>query len=201
MFKERIVGCGLALVVVIGSMAMDTNAKDGRSGTIESRASGSFVTANFDFDQTDLSTPAFYVHGEGFANKSRFSYQAVVEVAPDNKKCTVRGGTSEAGTEFSLVGRTEVLRFTATGDLLFFSSRPGTDSVVLCADFSKFPTPPFPYIVDEETGIITGGTGAFDGATGTFTATESGAFLSTDPAGKTGFGWFKSHVVITLTRP
>ena len=82
-----------------------------------------------------------------------------------------------------------VLRFTATGDLLFFKSTSGTE----CDDFSTFPTPPFPFIVTE-TGVITGGTGAYSGATGTFTVKVKGASLSLDASGVRAFGWFKVPV-------
>jgi hypothetical protein len=188
----------LSMTVLFGLTAPAIAAGSGNPKLVKSRASGSFVSANFDFDHADLSTPAFYVQGEGIGNGGRFTYQAVVEVAPDRKSCTIPGRTSGDGAEFALVGRTEVLRYTATGDLLFLSSRPNEDSIKLCADFSTFPAPPFPYVVTEETGVVTGGTGGFASATGTFGATEKGEFLSTDPAGKTGFGWFTSHIVIGL---
>jgi hypothetical protein len=89
---------------------------------------------------------------------------AVDELAPDGHHCTVPGGVANAGTEFTLVGDVGVTRFTATGDLLFFKSTSGTS----CTDLSTFQTPPFPFI-DTETGVVTGGTGKYSGATGTFT--------------------------------
>jgi hypothetical protein len=199
--KKLVSLCLGLMMVIIESAALATPAEAKTNRTIKSKASGSFVSANFDFDHADLSTPAFYVQGEGIGNAGKFTYQAVVEVAPDAHGCTVPGGVAGAGTEFTLVGRVEVLRDTATGDLLFLSSTPSANSIKLCADLSTSPTAPFPFVVTEETGVVTGGTGALAGATGSFSATEKGAFLSTDPAGKTGFGWFKSHVVTTLTIP
>lgn len=199
---KKLFGLCLGLMmVIIESGAVATPAEAKTNKTIRGKASGSFVSANFDFDHTDLSTPAFQVQGEGTGNAGKFSYQAVVEVAPDGHSCTVPGRVAGVGTEFTLVGRVEVLRITATGDLLFLSSTPSADPIKLCADLSTFPIPPYPFVVTEETGVVTGGTGALAGATGTFSATEKGAFLATDPSGKLGFGWFQSHVVTTLTLP
>jgi len=197
---KKPVGICLGLMLVIIASAAEAGAAEANTTKIiKSNASGSFVSAHFDFDHADLSTPASYVHGEGSGNAGKFTYQAVVEVAPDNNTCTVPGRVTGAGTEFALVGRVEVLRFSATGDLLFLNSTPKANPATLCADFST--GLPFPFFVGDETGVVTGGTGALVGATGSFSATEKGAFLSTDPAGKTGFGWFKSHVVMTVTLP
>jgi hypothetical protein len=69
-----------------------------------------------------------------------------------------------------------------------------------CTDFSTFPTPPFPFIATE-TGVVTGGTGKYSGATGTFTIEIKGAFLSLDKTGARGFGWFQSTAVNTVTVP
>jgi hypothetical protein len=67
-------------------------------------------------------------------------------------------------------------------------------------DFSTFPTPPFPFILTE-TGIFTGGTGKYSGATGTFTFKVHGAFLSFDATGQRGFAWFKDTAVMAVTVP
>ena len=200
MDMKKLVGLCLGLMmVIIESAAVATPAEAKTNKTIKSKASGSFVSANFDFDHADLSTPAFYVQGEGIGNAGKFTYQAVVEVAPDGQPCTVPGRASGAGNEFTLLGRVEVLRDTATGDLLFLSSTPNADSIKLCADFSTSPTPPFPYVVTEETGVVTGGTGKYSGATGTFTVNVKGAFLSLDATGVRGFGWFTDTAVTTVT--
>jgi hypothetical protein len=108
----------------------------------------------------------------------------------------VPGGKVGAGAEFTLVGGVGVERVTATGDLLFFKETSAT----ACQDFSTFPTPPFPFF-DTETGVITGGTGKYFGATGTFTAAAKGATLSADATGARIFGWFENKVVTTVTVP
>jgi hypothetical protein len=168
----------------------------GTTKIIKSKGSGSFVSANFDPDHANLSTPAGYLNGEGISNAGKFTNQAVDEFAPDGNKCTVPGGVANAGTEFTLVADVSVFRFTATGDLLFLKSTSGTS----CIDSSTFPTPPFPFILTE-TGIFTGGTGKYSGATGTFTFKVHGAFLSFDATGARGFAWFEDTAVMTVTVP
>jgi hypothetical protein len=96
----------------------------GTTRIIKSKGSGTFVSANFDFDHSDLSTPASYINSEGISNAGKFTTQGVNEFAPDGHTCTVPGGVAGAGTEFTLVGEVDVSRFTATGDLLFFKSTP-----------------------------------------------------------------------------
>ena len=194
---KKLVGLSVALTMIItGSIAVATNAKAGETETkvIKSKASGSFVSANFDFDHPNLSTPAGNVNGAGISNAGKFTEQFVDESAPDGKTCTVPGGGTGAATEFKLVGDVGVFRFTASGDLLFLKSTSGTE----CADFSTFPTPPFP-VIQTETGVFTGGTGKYSGATGTFTFDVKGAFLSLDATGGRGFGWFEDTAVMTVT--
>jgi hypothetical protein len=191
---KKLIGLCVGLMMIIsGSIAMAQDSAGGKTKIIKSKGSGSFVAANFDFDHADLSTPAYYINGEGISNAGKFANQAVDELAPDGKTCTVPGGEAGAGTEFTLVGDVSVFRFTATGDLLFLKSTSGTS----CTDLSTFPTPPFPFILTE-TGIFTGGTGKYSGATGTFTFKVQGAFLSFDATGARGFGWFEDTAVMTV---
>jgi hypothetical protein len=194
---KKLVGlCVGLMMILIGSIAMAHDGGGGETRVIKSKASGSGVSANFDFDHADLSTPADYINGEGISNAGKFTVQNVDEFAPDGKTCTVPGGTAGAGTEFTLVADVGLMRFTATGDLLFLKSTSGTS----CTDFSTFPTPPFPFILTE-TGIVTGGTGKYSGATGTSTFKVQGAFLSFDATGARNFGWFEDTAVMTVTVP
>ncbi len=191
--KKLVALCLGLMMVIIGSIAAATPAESGKTKIIKSRASATFVSANFDFDNPNLKDPANYHNGAGISNAGKFTFQAVAEFAPDKHTCTVPGGVAGAGTEFALVADVQVSRFTATGDLLFTK---GT-SATLCEDFS---TSPFPFIFTE-TGVVTGGTGKYFGATGTFTATGDGATLSVDATGAHLFGWFENKVVTTLTGP
>jgi hypothetical protein len=193
--KKLVVVCvglvAFGFLVVAPSEAGETETK-----VIKSKGSGAFVSANFDFDHPDLSSPGNYINGEAKSNAGNFTFQAVNDFAPDGKKCTVPGGVANAGTEFTLTGEVGVSRFNATGDLLFFKATSAT----VCQDFSAFPTPPFPFI-DTETGIVTGGTGKYLGATGTFTATVKGAALTLDATGVRSFGWFTNSSVTTVSVP
>jgi hypothetical protein len=105
--------------------------------------------------------------------------------------CTLTGG-SETGCEFKSVGSALVLRANATGDLLF-----ETESTTVCEDLSS--GPPFNVTTAAE-GTITGGTGKFSGATGTFTSVAHGQVLLSDPTGH-GFGWFEGSSTGTITTP
>lgn len=105
--------------------------------------------------------------------------------------CTLRG-SRETGCEFKSVASAIVLRAMATGDLIF-----ETQSTTVCEDLSS--GPPF-NVTAAAHGTITGGTGKFSGATGTFTAAARGQVLVSDPAGH-GFGWFAASSIGTVTTP
>jgi hypothetical protein len=137
---------GLCLGLVIVSFYTATTAKPADTHSIKFKESGSIVSANFDFDHTDLSTPASYINGGGLSKAGKFTSSGVDEVAPDGKTCTVPGRVAGAGTEFTLAGDVALFRFTKTGDLLFLKSTSET----LCEDFSTFPTPPFPFVQNRD---------------------------------------------------
>jgi hypothetical protein len=105
--------------------------------------------------------------------------------------CTLTG-TSETGCEFKSVASAIVSRDSATGDLLF-----ETESTTVCEDLSS--GPPFNSTAAAN-GTITGGTGKFSGATGTFTSVAHGQTLVSDPAGH-GFTWFEGSSTGTITTP
>ena len=203
MDMKKLVGLCLGLMmVIIESAAVATPAEAKTNKTIKGTATGTAVSANFDFENANESTPAFYVHGEGKSQGGRFSYQALVEVAPDGKPCTVSGAAPNAGSEFTpgseftLVSpdaRVAVFRYASTGDLLFVKSI----KTILCGDFSSS-TPPYSFRTDS---VITGGTGRFAKATGTVTSTGNGEFLSFDASGKRQFVWFQEDILTNLTLP
>jgi hypothetical protein len=191
--KLVVVGLGLVGFGLLFAVAAPAGGR-GETKVIKSKSSGTFVSANFDFDNPNLSNPASYINGEGTGTViGKFTNQGVNEVAPDGHHCTVLGGVANAGTEFTLVGAVYVLRITDTGDLLFFKD----DSLTFCQDFT---TPTLPFSATE-TGVVTGGTGAFSGATGTFTGTTKGATLSVDATGARIFGWFTNKFTSTVTVP
>jgi hypothetical protein len=180
-------------LLVFGFYIVTATRADAWTKTIKGTATGTAVSANFDFDDPGEGTPAFYVHGEGKGKSGGFSYQALVEVAPDGNQCTVTGRTPNAGSEFKLVtpdARVAVFRYASTGDLLFTKATDAT----LCADSSGSYSA-------STTNEITGGTGKFAGASGTVTTTENGAFLTSDASKKRSFGWFHSDIVTCLILP
>ena len=184
-----LVACGLLFVVAVPAEAGETR-------VIKSKASGTFVTTLFDFDHTDLSTPAGYFNLEGNGSAGKFTVQGLDETTLDGHTCTVPGGVTGAGIEVTLVGGVGVSRSTATGDLLFTKTTSGTE----CDDFSTFPTPPFPFI-STEAGVVTGGTGKYSGATGIYTLKAKGAFLSLPATGVGAFGWSESKTETTVIVP
>jgi hypothetical protein len=193
---NKVVGICLGLLAFGFYIGAGTPAYASKRKILKGSTSGTAVSVNFDFDHADESTQAFYVDGEGKGGGGDFSYQAVVEVAPNGNSCTVSGGASDAGVEFTLVSpgaRIAVLRDASTGDLLFTRATSAT----LCADFSSLPSP----YDDQTANDITGGTGKFAGASGTIATTGNGAFLSFDASGKRAFGWFQDDTVTTLVFP
>jgi hypothetical protein len=187
----------LALVVFGFYLAVAVPAEAGTT-TSKFTESGTSVSANFDFDKADLSSPAVYVNAAGTNTTSGvgFTVQGLSEVAPDGNTCTVPGGATGAGTEYMLAGGVAVDRNNKTGDLLF--SKP--TSITECIDSSTFPTPPFPFVSTEK-GVFTGGTGAASEATGTYTVHVTGATLSLDATEVRVFAWFTAHGTSTVTVP
>ena len=191
--------CAIAASLVAFGFFLIAVAFPAEAGTkvLKSKLSGSFVSTNFDFNHSHLSTPATTSNGAGTGTAGKFTFQGVFEAAPDARTCTVSGGVAGAGTKFTLVGDVVVVRFSDSGDQMFLK---GT-SLTPCVDFSTSSTPPFPFSYTAA-GIVTGETGAFSGATGTFTTSKgTGAFLSFDARGTRGFGWFKEKDVTILTVP
>jgi hypothetical protein len=68
--KKLVVVC--AGVVAFGCLVV-THSEAGESKTIKSKESGTFVAANFDFDNPNLSSPADYINGEGIGNAGKFT--------------------------------------------------------------------------------------------------------------------------------
>src|SRR5260370_34314433 len=98
-------GVAFGFLVVTPSEAGETETK-----VVRSKASATFVSENFDFDNPNLKDPANYHNGAGISNAGKFPFQAVAEFAPDKHTCTVPGGGANAGTEFALVADVQVSR-------------------------------------------------------------------------------------------
>lgn len=194
----------LALLSMVFVLTATLPVRAGGARVIKSTGSfsGSAITGNFDFDHPDESTPAF---SGTFAGKDssfgKFTGQSVTEVTPDGQPCTPPSGAAGTGTEFSFLygGGGNVVIREDEGDLHFDK----VTSFTQCVDFSSYPTPPFPYSFTF-TDTTIGGTGKFQGATGTLTATGTGQILSADAGGPLGgryFGWDQATYTMTLTIP
>jgi hypothetical protein len=160
------------------------------------QVSGTFIRANFDFDRSDLTTPANATTFAGSDSRfGRIAGQYLGEFAPDGLTCTTPGGQAGKGTELTLTAETGVVTRLKTGSQLFFTATSGKQ----CIDFSTSPTPPFPFSLSK-TDTITGGTGEFAGATGTLTTEGRGAVLAVDPSNHV-FGWVQIKYEAKINLP
>ena len=150
MLKNLAVLCTSLMMILSGSIAVASDGGGGKTKEIKSKASGTFVSTNFDFDHPDLSTPANYTNGEARSNAGQFTFQGVNEYTPDlnMKTCTVPGGAAKAGTEYTLVSDVGVLRFTDTGGSFVFqvNLRDGMPR------FLHVPNAPFPVHLHRDRG-------------------------------------------------
>ncbi len=185
--KRSTMGAAMVLVmaIAIGSAeAGNIPLKGSFSGTSVSLASDT----NGDGLKASLAIVGFKsTQGSG-------TEQAVSELqnpnAPDPPSpCLLPSG--EPGLELTLLPGTgrEVARFDSTGDLLFRE----ITSETLCIDSTTFTTFSF-----SETAIITGGTGKYEGATGSNTFEGTGKVL--DPAG-TGLSELSGTFTGTIILP
>jgi hypothetical protein len=202
-------------VAVLTFVPASTSHAAKHSNQFKSSFSGTDVNIPLDLDADSCTTSGgvtvctdfsayFTDSGKATGTIGGFTDQAVEEFDPvSGSGCTILGspapiagctltGSSETGCEFKTVGGAIVLRANATGDLLF-----ETESSTLCLDLSS--APPFNGTADAH-GTITGGTGKFSGATGTFTTAVHGQTLVSDPAGHS-FGGFEGSSTGTITTP
>ena len=178
---------------------------------LKSSFSGTFVTTALDLDAdsctgtppvcTDLSfVDTIAGKTSGGIEAGQFTGQSVLELEPvsgsgcpiaNAKSCTV--GNVANGCEFQNVGTEWVAdRYSSTGDILTATVGPGDET--LCLDTSTG------FHAGSATGSITGGTGKFADANGTFTETFQGKVLTSDAQGHS-FGWIKAKLTGTIIEP
>ena len=135
-------------------------------------ASGTFVTANFDFDQANESTPAVHITLQGDLTViGRITDYLVTETKPDS---TVSCPTGQIG--FSLVSSSAysaVFRSDSKGDLIYVG---GPASAGECLNPVNGAT------TINGSATISGGTGRFADATGTESFQCTGQTLAVDPS-------------------
>jgi len=116
-------------------------------------------------------------------------------LSPTQKSCTL--GSVTNACEYQIVGGSLAVRFSSTGDISAQTLTSGTE----CIDYSNGTgtTIQLPFdFAGSETWNLTGGSGKFTGATGTYTAQFTGQTLSADFQGH-AFGWFQSSYQGTAT--
>jgi hypothetical protein len=188
-FRKSIgISIGLvALTVFVGSPhAQETI-------TIEGTATSSFFSAPLNFEGPGTANYAIY---SGKSNLGRYTGQGVSQSAPDpddQTPCTLPDGT--AGIRLSLVNHAAVTRFELRGDLLF--ERGGLGDLKACLD------PISLRFHEEGTVTIVGGTGRFEGASGTETVTVDGGLLVPPgaPPGGLAFGFTEGTFRFEITVP
>jgi len=109
------------------------------------------------------------------------------------QSCTI-GSVTNACKYQQVAGGTRATRFSSTGDI----ETSKLISATLCVDYSSGKLP-FNFIFSSSL-AITGGSGGFTGATGTYTETGTGQLLSIDPQGH-NFGWLQGSYTGTIEKP
>jgi hypothetical protein len=178
MNKSRIVKgiiLGMVLAVFAGGVEAEAKAKQFHASFV-----GTYTNKD-DFSFTG--TPVGYGTVAGNSTLGEYTARLVAEIPPDNQTCTPPGGGS--GIEFVFVGEVVVLSFTDREEQLFLRLSPNVTSHS-CFDLA---TGAF---TGQTTFDVTGGTGRFDGASGTMVKTWKfiGLASPTSPPGKGFFGSF-----------
>jgi hypothetical protein len=154
---------GIGLTVAVGSV----EAKDK-----EFHADFAGLDTNKDDFTFPGGTPgAEYATVAGQSTLGQYMAQAVGKFQPDDKTCTPPGGGS--GVETVGVDEVWVLSFPATGEQLFLRLAPGVQ--LACID------PQTRVASGQITLDVSGGTGRFEGATGTLVKTFQAIALALPP--------------------
>lgn len=156
---------GFAVVLV---MAVATGSAEAKEINFEESFSGSVVGTQIDTNSDGR--PAALAITEGISNLGPTTRQAVNEFAPS---ASVPCPSGKVGSTL-VMGRLVVRLDKKKGDLFFVKSSSGT----LCFD------PTTGISTGSQVGDIIGGTGRFDGATGSVEINFTATRLVADPAGR-----------------
>jgi hypothetical protein len=168
-----VVGMGLALAA--GSV-------QARDKSFQAHFAGICTNTSEAFSYTGAPGGENYCPVTGKSTLGGYTAHFVGEVQPDGHTCTVAGGGS--GVELVLTGDDAVLSFTAHGEQLFLRLSPSVTSHT-CFD------PATGINIGQITFEVNGGTGRFEGATGTIVKTFKFITLA-PPASPPGKGFFGS---------
>jgi hypothetical protein len=179
----------VALTVFVGSP--QAQAAEEKTITIESTNTTTFFSAPFNFDGPGVANYAIY---SGKSNLGRITGQGVSQSAfttDPPTPCTLPDGSS--GVSLELVDHVAVTRFELTGDLLHERGKPG--DLKACLNFATG------IFHEEGTVEITGGTGRFSGAKGSYQADQNGQILVPPGAQALQFGFATATYTYTITIP
>lgn len=155
-------------------------------------ASSTFFTAGgFSFNGTE---PANYAIFHGESNLGPITGEGVSQTVPTGRTGSLPDGTP--GVELTLVGHFASTRFGLTGDLLLERGFPGA--------FTAYADPLTGVFYEEGVATIIGGTGRFEGATGTDTLIQNGQVViaTGNPPGSQGaIGFSVGTFIIDVTIP
>ena len=162
--KKLAVGLALGLIMVVA-----IESAQAEEMPFTASASGGSIPTEIDTNGDGVKA-SFELGGVITREDRRGHFQIVSEFLPALSQLV----TCPAGNlEFPLLGGHGFLRSGRTGSLIFLEYTSGTSCVDPTTDTSSF----------SGEGIITGGTGRFEGATGSFEANSTGTTLVSDPAG------------------
>ena len=184
--------------IIIGLVALtlfvvSPHAEEGEETTIsiESTNTTTFFSAPFNFDGPGVANYAIF---SGVSNLGKLTGQGVSQSAfttDPPSACTLPDGSS--GVKLELVDHVAVTRFERDGSLLFERGKPG--DLKACLNFETG------IFHEEGTVEITGGTGRFSGARGSYDAMQDGQVLVPPGAQALQFGYATATYRYTLTVP
>jgi hypothetical protein len=159
--------------------------------SIVSTNTTTFFSAPFNFDGPGVANYAIYA---GVSNLGKITGQGVSQSAFTTNPptpCTLPDGSS--GVQLELVDHVAVTRFERTGDLLHERGKPG--DLKACLNFETG--------IFHESGTveITGGTGGFSGAHGSYEADQNGQILVPPGAQALQFGYATATYTYKITVP
>jgi hypothetical protein len=198
----------VALALIVASSYADKRDKredNGEEKTIKfvTTNTATFMSAPFNFTSQDPTVtfvgPANYAFFSGVGELGRITGQGVSQSAPTGETCKLKlpdGSVIEA-IKVALEDHVAVTRFERTGDLLFERGEPG--DLEACITFE--PGPFMGFFRETGTVKITGGTGRFSGARGSYDATQEGQVQVPPGSDKLQFGYATSTYRYTLTVP
>jgi len=170
---------GLVMAVTIGSAGAEERA-------FTQKFSGSFLTTQIDTNGDGVKARFGLAAGKS-SDLGTILFQIVTELSPLSSATTCPTGNLES--EF--VGGHGIIRENKKGSLLFIEAGPGGQ---YCLD------PTTDTFTFSGSGSITGGTGEFEGATGSIEVEGSGTIMVSDPADNE-FGSQVGQVTGTLNVP